>query len=432
VTRLFTAALLLISGGPLAARETTYVYPPRAHTLGFDRVGDWELKMFLGVTASCDNPQGITAVKLKSQDDPNDTKDDILLTLFAVNSGKGQIVYNPTRFDVSSFGKKGEGRDRFRDPLGIAANEDGQVAVADFGNSRVVFLRLEGKHLVWKGELDYHEGPVHPTDVDWAGGRFWIADAAGGRVISCGPMGEDPKTWKHEAGRLERPRGLCVLDPKDPWTRSGHFQVLVVDQQGMRLRLFNERGAETARVSVSELVDGPARCLYPEADLYGHYVVADSLGGRLLKLDPKLRPLAVMRTVDDDPKPLDRPRGVAIWRRFGQVFLVEEKGGAYLWTGTDITGLEASWEKNRAGEESLLLSFGLTETSLVTVYAIKGGVEQVVRQESRMTSGPVRQWIKPGGALEGAQSIIVKARPTYSAKKSLLVEERVPLPGRRP
>ena len=123
------AAALLLSAGA-SARETTYVYPPAKHTLGFERVGEWELKLFLGMGASYANPQGLAAVKLKAQDDPDDKDDDVLLTLFAVNSDLGEIVYNPSRFEVSRYGRRGNGQGQFRQPLGIAANADGRVAVA--------------------------------------------------------------------------------------------------------------------------------------------------------------------------------------------------------------------------------------------------------------------------------------------------------------
>jgi len=411
-----------------AARETTYVYPPKTHTLGFDRVGEWELKLFLGIGASIDNPQGLAAVKLKSQDDPNDAKDDIFLTLYGVNSGKGQIVYNPTRFEVDSFGKKGSGRERFQDPMGIAANEDGQVAVADFGNRRVVFLRMEGKKLVWVGELAAFDGSIHPTDVDWAAGRFWIADASGGRILTCGPAGERPELWRHEGDPLRTPRGLCVTDPQDPWSRGDRFQVLVVDDAGRRIRLFDEKGREVIERGAEDILDSRSRFLYPASDLYGNFVLADSVQGRLIKLDSKLKTLAVLDKVDEDPRPLDKPRGVAIWRRYGQVFVVEEKGGAYLWTGTDIFDARASWAAPPAGQQALLVEYRISEASLVSYYALKNGMEIELRAESRRGPGDVKQWIQPDDKLQGAEALLIRARPSFSAKKSLQVDERVSIP----
>ena len=411
-----------------AARESTYVYPPGSHTLGFDRIGEWELKIFKGLGASYDNPQGLAAVKLKSQDDPDDKKDDVWLTLFGVNSGKGQIVYNPSRFEVNTFGKRGEGRNRFRNPLGIAANEDGRVAVADAGNRRVVFLHMNGAGLEWTGSVSQVEGGILPTDLAWGGGKFWAADYGRGRILRFGPRGGDPEVWPLREATLERPRGLTVLVPGDKWSRSGRFQLLVLDQDGSRLNLFDEKGALIQQRRVEDILGGEGKFIYPVTDLYGNFVMADSLSGRLVKLDKKLRTLAVMESIDEDPRPLEHPRGLALWRRYGQLFIVEEKGGAYLWTGTDIFDARLDWEAHRSGRTSLMLQFKLSEASLVTLHSVVNGKEVELRAERRRGVGGVRQWIHKDGKLEGASEIVIRARPTYSSKKTLVVEARVPIP----
>jgi len=430
VLSLILAAALAASAS--LARESTYVYPPSGHTLGFDRIGEWELKLFMGLSASYDNPQGLAAVKLKSQDDPDDKEDDVWLTLFGVNSGKGQIVYNPSRFEVASFGKEGSGKNRFQDPLGIAANDDGRLAVADFGNSRIVFLKVVGKHLQWNGESGELAGRIRPTDVAWGGGWFWVIDAAGGRILRFGADGEGGEVWPHEGPAFDRPRGIEVLDPGDPWTRCRDFRLLVVDEGGKRLRLFEEEGRPKTEVPVADILDESARFIYPAADLYGNFVLADSVGGRLVKLDPQLRPLATMRSIDSDPKLLDRPRGAAIWRRYGQVFLVEENGGAYLWTGTDILSPSAEWGRHRSGRNSLVIRFGLSEVSRVSFWGVNDGREVELRQESRHRAGQVSQWIHDDGRLDGLSEIILRASPTYSARKILTVEKRLPMPEKEP
>ncbi len=428
--RLLLVFLLIAMGS--SARESTYVYPPGSHTLGFDRIGEWELKLFMGLGASYDNPQGLAAVKLKSQDDPDDKKDDVWLTLFGVNSGKGQLVYNPSRFEVSTFGKRGEGRNRFRDPLGIAANEDGHVAVADAGNRRVVFLHMNGAGLEWIGSVSRVEGDILPTDLCWGGGNFWATDYARGRILRFGPRGGEPEIWGLHNARLEKPRGITVLVPGDNWSRSGRFQLLVVDKDGARLNLFNEKGSLVQQRETSEILGREGKFIYPVTDLYGNFVLADSVSGRLVKLDKKLRTLAVMATLDEDPRPLEHPRGLALWRRYGQLFIAEEKGGAYLWTGTDIFDPSLEWETHRSGRRSLMLQFRLSEASLVTIHSLVDGREQELRAERRRGVGGVRQWIHKDEKLEGASEIIIRARPTYSSKKTLVVEARVPIPEEGP
>ena len=424
--------VLLIAVLSAWAGDKTYVFPPPAHTLGFDRVGDWELKLFLGLGAGFKNPQGLAAVKLKSQDDPEDKKDDIFLTLYGVNSGKGQIIYNPSRFEVSSFGKRGSGVGRFKDPLGIAANVDGNVAIADTGNRRVVFLRMNDSKLEWVGSVDDVDGGILPTDLTWGGGHFWATDASRGRIIRFGPEGESPEVWPILGDSLRTPRGITVHVPSDSWARSGRFQLLIVDDQGQGLRSYDKNGALQESRQLSDFMAPPGKFIYPVCDLHGHYILADSVSGRLLKLDRHLRPLAMMKTIDDDPRPLEHPRGLAIWRRYGQLFIVEEEGGAYLWTGTDIFDPELTWKKHRNGKDALMLNLRLSEASILSIHALKGEIEVALRAERRRSAGSVRQWIQNDDLLAGASEIILRARPTYSAKKTLLVERRLSIPELKP
>jgi hypothetical protein len=421
-------AILMLLAAFAQARETTYVYPPGSHTLGFDRIGEWEIKLFLGLTASYDNPQGLAAVKLKSQDDPDDKKDDVWLTLFGVNSGKGQVVYNPSRFEVSSFGKRGNGKNRFQDPLGISANVEGQVAVADAGNRRVVFLNMSGTELKWSGTVDRVDDPILPTDLDWGGGLFWATDYSGNRILRFGPQGENPEQWPLQVEDLEKPRGITLIVPGDEWSRSGRFGLLVVDHDGRRINLFDEQGALQARRDVADILGQEGKFIYPVSDLYGNFILADSISGKLVKLDKKLRTLVVMDTLDADPVPLNQPRGLALWRRYGQLFIVEEKGGAYLWTGTDIFNPRLDWKEHRSGKPALMLQFVLSEASLVTLHSVIDGKEVELRSERRRGNGNVRQWILIDHRVKGASEIVIRARPTYSSKKTLVVEERLTIP----
>jgi len=421
-------ALLLAAGA--SARETTYVYPPPKHTLGFERVGNWELKLFLGMGASYANPQGLAAVKLKAQDDPDDKGDDVFLTLFAVNSDLGEIVYNPTRFEVGRYGRRGTGRGEFLRPLGIAANEDGQVAVADTGNRRVVFLAMGESGLQWEGTAGEGQQGFCPVDLAWGGGVFWCLDASQGCIFRFSGEGELLGRWPLADGAtLESPRGLCVLFPEDDWVRSGDFALLVVDRDGQRLQLFDRRGRLMQARMLDQLMEPPGQFTYPVGDLYGQFVLADSVKGRLLKLDPRLQPLDLLETVDDDSRPFQHPRGLAIWRRFGQLFVAEEEGGAYLWTGTDLRGARVS-RGTRNGRESLLLEYFLTEPSLVSVYARVQGQEIRISAERRRGRGDRRHWLPLDDTIRGADDLVIKARPSYSAKKILTVTREIPLEGR--
>jgi hypothetical protein len=192
--------------------------------------------------------------------------------------------------------------------------------------------------------------------------------------------------------------------------------------------LFDEQGALQARRDVADILGQEGKFIYPVSDLYGNFILADSLNGKLVKLDKKLRTLVVMDTLDADPVPLNQPRGLALWRRYGQLFIVEEKGGAYLWTGTDIFNPRLDWKEHRSGKPALMLQFVLSEASLVTLHSVIDGKEVELRSERRRGNGNVRQWILIDHRVKGASEIVIRARPTYSSKKTLVVEERLTIP----
>ncbi|GAH25850.1 unnamed protein product [marine sediment metagenome] len=151
-------------------KPQTLAVPPFKHTFGFYRASKYYLQLFLGPGYTYNDPQGIAAVKLKELDNPKTKKDDDELTVFAVNSGKGQIIFNIGLEAVKIYGNK----KMFTNPKGIAANEDGLIAVADFGNSRVVKLQYEHGKIKQVGELSL---PGRPFDVCFdSKNRLYITD----------------------------------------------------------------------------------------------------------------------------------------------------------------------------------------------------------------------------------------------------------------
>ncbi|MBM4117569.1 hypothetical protein FJ251_07440 [bacterium] len=429
------AALLLASGAtaPRAAeRETTYVYPPFKHTLGMQRVGELELKLFLGPGAKIDNPQGLAAGKPESRDDATTERDDDELTLLAVNAGRGEIIYNPSQTSLKRYGRLGSGEGEFSAPRGIAIERGGLVAVADTGNRRVVLLRLGEKALEWVGALTAADGPISPTAVAFAADQLWVTDFASGRVLRFSLEGR----WLDAfplAAALSGPLALAVQAKADAWNQSGQFTLAVIDAEGARVSAFDETGALRARAEAASLVAGPARFGYPVIDLHGQIVLPDSLGSRLVKLDEKLRVLDVIDHIDDDEKPLDRPNSLALYRRFGQLFVAEAKGGSYAWTGTEIGGLRLT-RADGQGQPGLQIDYRLSEPSLVSAQLLAGGETRELMAPRRRRAGERREWVALPPALGAEAVIVLRAQPTYSARQQLTAEQRAALPpaGERP
>jgi hypothetical protein len=160
----------------LGYNPQTLTVPPFKHTLGFYRASKYYLQLFLGPDYDYNDPQGIAAVKLRELDDPKTRKDDDELAVFAVNSGVGQIVYNIGFTSVRVYGDT----NMFSDPKGITADVDGLVALADFGNRRIVKLQYRDGSLDEVGEIPI---PGRPFDVCFdSEGNLYVTDFDNSRV----------------------------------------------------------------------------------------------------------------------------------------------------------------------------------------------------------------------------------------------------------
>ena len=407
-------------------RETSYVYPPFKHTMGFQRIGRLELKLFMGPGAAFANPQGLAVVKLTSQDGKSEHDDDEL-NLFMVNSGAGEIFYNPDQYSLKRYGKRGSGDGRFQGARGIAALADGTVIVADTGNRRLVRLAMAGDKLEWRGEVSDADGAFSPTDVAYAGDAIWCTDYSGNRVLRFSPAGDFLGEWAVGL-ELDGPLSLAVQAPKDDANHSRRFTLVVVDAGGMRVQAWDANARLRARRLASDLVSPPALFGYPVLDLFGQVLLPDSLHGRIVKLDGRLELLTAIDRIDDDEDALRNPNSLALHRRFGQLFVVEREGGSYAWTGTDVRELRLT-PMSRDGRRGFQLDYLLTEPSLVSLAIDHADGEEPLGQERRRDSGNVREWLALPEMIGQPAALLIRARPTFSAKKQLLVEKRLPLPA---
>lgn len=426
--------------GTAAPEHTTLVAPPFGHTLGIHRARPVHLRLFLGDRTRFDDPQGVAAVKFTSDDDPQATKDDYQLTLFGVNAGRSEILYNSSMQTLAIYGGEGSGAARFRAPRGIEATVDGRVYVADTGNRRVVRLRWDptGRKLDWVGEWPA-QGPLDVA-ADTRG-NVWVADSAAGAVLrfadSTAGAGSSILPASPIAGDrwplpedLERPSALAVGDSLDPWYHPSAYRLYLVDRDGRRLRAHDARGrvlAEVAPAALERPTDGEARFGYVELDYYGNVYVSDPLAGVLYKLDPDLQPLATFPGPGPAEEALVEPRGVAIWPRFGQVFVAEREGASYFFVGTDFRPDGEPLELRVAdGSAGYAIDLFLTELSLVGAAFLDASGDTLAYLDAG-TYGPGRvtvewtpdEWAAapPDDFRERLSAVAIEARATYSSRK---------------
>jgi hypothetical protein len=230
-------------------------------------------------------------------------------------------------------------------------------------------------------------------------------------------------------GDVEAPLGLAIMDSLDPWLQPNATRLYLVDKDGLRLRAYDTEGRVVASIEAADVAAGGenARFFYVEIDYFGNVYVSDPGGGGIYKLDRSLRLLASFTGPGPAEAALEEPRGIAIWKRFGQVFIAERDGAQYFFVGTDVRPVaEPVRVRRREVPASWALELFLTEAATVQV-AFVGAAGDTLAVADAGTVGAGRQsvgWDDGGwrsstaeGWEERAVRIVVEARPTYSSRR---------------
>jgi len=311
------------------AKETTLLTPPFSHTLGFSRASKFYLDMYTKRNFRFADPEGLACEKLRAEDDTTTVMDDHILSLFGVNSGTGEIVYNTGMRNLRIFGKAGSGDGEFQHPHGIAVHRNGDVYVADTDNNRVVHLRYTRNGLEFGGNIS---GFSHPCDVAVdSRGRVYVADCDNSRVVVLDAAGQVKANWDG----FNRPTGICVID-RD--ARRNYYEddfAVVIDDNGRRLTKVNLSGEQQAAISARDIGLASAGFAYCALDYYASVYVTDRLNDQVHKFDHNLVHITSFGRTGSGEGEFNSPRGIAIGRQFGQVFIGEAEGGQYYWIGLD-------------------------------------------------------------------------------------------------
>jgi dipeptidyl aminopeptidase/acylaminoacyl peptidase len=434
-----------------AENPTTLVYPPFGHCLGMHRVGPFHLFVYLGSQTRFDNPTGIVAVKLRSENDPSTERDDDELTVFGLNSGRCEIIYNTSLYNIEVFGTCGDGDGEFRNPLGITADEDGNVFVADTGNNRVVRLLYRNDRLLFIKSFGFagDDGGAFsvPSQIALgASGTLYIADTGNDRIVLMSSVGEylgeirqvpSPDASLDESPQpdasLDRPVGLAVVERRADWTSRTEDSIVVADRSGTRLLRFDRNGKLLARADTRQL-PGTASFDYLAIDYYGNVYATDRAGCRIHKFDRFLNHVTSFGQSGKGDMELDEPRGITLWRRFGQIFVAETEGAQYFWIGTDIQRFSVEPASLVEGEGKLRVSYFLTEVARVTLEVLDQDnkvVRTIVSNRRRAMGENVEHWDAtrldrkspqrkpvpqdPEPLQPGRYTVRLTATPTYSS-----------------
>jgi len=411
----------------IGSDPTTLLVPPFSHTLGFNRIGRFYISMYLGRSFRLDDPQGMCGAKMVEEDDPSTSNDDHILTLFGVNSGTSQIVYNVRLIEPRIYGSAGSDTGHFDHPHGVCCNKYGTVYVADTRNNRVVRLKYENTKLRWVSAID--SGLAAPRDVAIdTRGRVYVADSGNNRVAVFDSLGAPVASWTAD---LDGPTGICVLDPDADYNDFGVNAAVVIDRGRTRLSQFSlSDGQQRRMVDMRRIGLDEAGFAYCAFDRHGNVYVTDQLNSQIHLFDPDLRYIVSFGRQGAEGTTFDAPTGIALWRRFGQVFISEADGGQYYWVGLDayLVGFyPAEFDSVRPGTTIALY---VTELADITV-DIADSAGRLIRS----LAPPHVQ--HPGEALivwdgrgndgklvpVGEYKVTIVAKPTYSRPMRILRKE---------
>ena len=150
--------------------------------------------------------------------------------IFITDNDREEVVRMTTSGEVAArFGGFSDGSGRLREPTGIEVGRDGQVYVADTGNSRIAVYDSFGGFLreIGSGYLSFPRG----VSLDGAA-RVFVADTGNSRMVIFSDQGELLLSYGAEGsgiGSFDGPSDIAFFDEKS---------VLVADTENHRIQVF--------------------------------------------------------------------------------------------------------------------------------------------------------------------------------------------------
>ncbi|MBD3315951.1 MAG: hypothetical protein GF344_09205 [Chitinivibrionales bacterium] len=398
------------------ARGETLVFPPYGHSYGIRKATKAHLFMFFGPRTFFRDPQGLATAKMISRDDSTTEKDDDEVVVYGVNAGRHELIYNSSMWTLALYGEKGGGVGEFMNPKGVACDIKGNVYVADCGNNRIVHLFNPKRKLEWVKSFDGagegRNGLNSPSQVGITqDGHIYVTDTGNRRIVRFDPNGAVMQTIPAQEARfsfVDGPTTLAVADGRHPWSYyRGERFIFCADSGGKRLWKIGFDGRVLKKVTMPEEYSA----CYGAVDYYHSLLVTDKTNHCILKFSHDLELLDIFGKRGTGDNEFIEPRGIAVWKRYGQTFVAEKAGAQYYWMGTDLK----NHKLKVLGEGRYCLNTYLTDHALATLFVVTG--EDTVKLFSHKTIRPgARQTIFATSKDVEGKDLMLRVEPTYSSR----------------
>ncbi|MBN1352430.1 NHL repeat-containing protein [candidate division KSB1 bacterium] len=386
--RLFLPLLLILIQIELSIGQhydpTTLVFPNYLHTYGIRKATKFHLFMFLQNRVKFRNPQALAVVRLRSWDDLSTDNDDDEVTVFGVNSGQNNVIFNSSMTSLGVYGLNETGLNALNAPYGIAANRQGDVYIADTGNHRVVRFYNPGDDLKFSrpiGSQGTSPGQfTSPIGVALdSGGDLYVTDRDNHRIQVFDKNDRFLRQFGAVGNRslhLISPTAIAVIDAGDDWNFHRANFIIVIDSLNKRIQKLSMKGKLLSRTDALKFGYPDANLQWLAIDYYGQIYATDNENHCIHKFDLRLKHLTKYGRKGTGDKEFISPTGITIYRRFGQVFVAEEAGAQYYWIGVDVFNFKVIFEKSNQWVKS---RFFLTEPSFITADVYDSDEEFVTR-----------------------------------------------------
>ena len=420
----------------LAYNPTTLVYPPFEHAMGYHRAVPFYLKLF-GLNIDVKEPYGIACCKMKIFDDPKTHADDDELTVIAVDRKNHRIIYNIKLVKLKALGKMGRGKGKFYFPTGVECSVDGDVWVCDWGNNRVVHLVMTPDSLAWDTAFGFYgifPGEFDgPWDCAWDGEKLYVTDYGNNRVQVFTRRGR----FLYEIKNLPHPTGIAVISEKERWNRFKESFIVVITDDGRKIRKLSLTGQEEREVYYRELELKDAYFSFPAIDYFSQIWVTDSKNHCIHMFTRNLLYVTSFGRKGKGDKEFISPRGIAIWKKFGQVFVVDDMGAQYYWMGVDGWVLGVNPDTFTVEDPGTVIGFYTTQPAYVKIEIFDENGKRIRKLYPGFFEEPKDHLVMwdgrndRGEVVPGRYRIRIKLTPPYSSRgrfKKILETEVVCVP----
>lgn len=396
---------------PAETTGETLVFPPYGHSYGIRKATPAHLFMFFGPRTFFDNPQGLATTRLTVWDDSTTENDDDEVVVYGVNCNRHQIIYNTSMWTLGLYGKKGHGRDGLYFPKGITADRHGHVFVADSGNNRVVRLFNPGSKLRWVSSFDGKSGTdnglIGPSRISMdEKGTVYVTDTGNRRIAV---FSSDGRLLRTVSCGSSAPTALVAADGRVFWSKFRDECLLFYAVDNGRLLV---KSTFDGKVLKKERLPEGYAASYGATDYYHNYWITDSRKHCVLKYDHHLNLCDIFGSYGKKDNQFVEPRGITIYKRYGQTFIAEKKGAQYYWVGTDLKSASLSEGK---GKNSYTLTVAATEYSFCSLFSASGTDTTFYLKRRRIDPYSARVSLHKKGNDFGEKELKLRLEPTYSS-----------------